>query len=247
MGVLHSEIYAGNLRAHIANPEASFALTCWELARRGDRIPHEASFIRQRIDWLRADMMILRGADTGSLRYDAYGANIAAHSGFDMTGKSLSEFKGALFDFYRDCYARVLATHEPLATVHRLGNYNERPTWERVILPVEEAAGGTALYVLNRVRKLQHDVALISSRARGNGVLALQFRRDEAGVITDAFIAGANAAALAMTGRRLDELLDKSIRDCFPGVVHHAIWPRYLEVAETREEQTFRVDYRMDG
>ncbi|MGL4243425.1 MAG: hypothetical protein ACRCTI_20110, partial [Beijerinckiaceae bacterium] len=48
-------------------------------------------------------------------------------------------------------------------------------------------------------------------------------------------------------GRRLDELLDKSIHDCFPGVVHHAIWPRYLEVAETREEQTFRVDYRMDG
>jgi PAS domain-containing protein len=104
-----------------------------------------------------------------------------------------------------------------------------------------------ALHVVNRVRKLQDDVALISSRARGNGVLVVQFRRDAHGVIADAVIAGANAAALRMTGRRLDEVLDKPIRDCFPGVIHYALWERYLQVAETRQEQTFQIDYRLDG
>jgi hypothetical protein len=247
MGALYTEIYREDLRAHLANPEASYALTCWDLSRKGGGIPPEAAFLRHSLDWLKPDLMILRQAGDGDLVYEAYGSNIAARAGFDMTGKRLTEFQGAMYDFYSRVYAEVIRTEIPIATVHRLGNYDERPIWERVILPLREAGGGAALYVVNRIRKLQDDVALISSRAKGNGVIALQFKRAADGCIVDALIAGANAAALTMTGRRLDELLDRSIRDCFPGVIHHALWERYLQIAETREEQTFQIDYRLDG
>jgi hypothetical protein len=247
MGALYAETYAENLRAHLANPEASYALTCWDLARRGDAVPEEADLVKRRIGWLRPDLMILRGASCDDLVYDTYGAAIAVHAGFDMTGKRVADFQGALGDFYRDCYARVLSSERPLATLHRLGNYDERPMWERVILPVRDAAGATALYVVNRVRKLQDDFALLSSRAKGNAVIALQFSRTPDGAITDALIAGANRAAQTLTGRRLDEMVDRSIRDCFPGVVHLALWERFLVVAAKREEQTLQVDYQMDG
>jgi hypothetical protein len=199
------------------------------------------------MDWLMPDMMVLRRGADGGFYHAHYGARIAHHAGFDMTGKALADFQGVLGEFYSACYDRVLATDAPLATVHRLGNYNERPLWERVILPVVQADGGRALYVVNRVRKLEDDIALLSSRARGNGVIALQFRRDADGTIVDALIAGANTAAQKMTGRRLDELLDRSIRDCFPGIIVHALWWRYLEVAATRIEQAFQIDYQEDG
>ncbi len=247
MAALYTEVYDKDLRAGLSNPEASFALACWELARGAAAAPAEEALRRMHIDWLMPDMMVLRRGADGGLFYAHYGATIARHAGFDMTGKALAEFQGALGEFYRTCYDRVLATGAPLATVHRLGNYDERPMWERVILPVVQADGQSALYVVNRVRQLQDDIALLSSRARGNGVIALQFRRDADGTIVDALIAGANAAAQKMTGRRLDELLDRSIRDCFPGVIVHALWWRYLEVAATRIPQTFQIDYRMDG
>lgn len=247
MGALYTEVYEADLQQHLRNPEASFALSCWELARGERDVPDEADLLRHKIDWLKPDLMIIRKGADGELFYEAYGANIAAGAGFDMTGRSLAEFKGMLGDFYRACYSLAAGTRKPVATVHRLGNYNERPMWERVILPVRESAGGLAFYVINRLRKLQDDFALISSRTKGNGVIALQFTRDADGCILDALITGANPAALAMTNRRLDELLDRSIRDCFPGVIHFALWDRYIEVAATKTEQMFHVDYRMDG
>jgi PAS domain-containing protein len=247
MGALYTEIYDSDIRGRLSNPEASFALSCWELARGVATLPTEEALLRMRLDWLMPDVMVLRRGPDSGLVYAHYGARIAEHAGFDMTGKALADFQGAIGDFYRECYDRVLASDAPLATVHRLGSYDERPIWERVILPVLQADGQRALFVVNRVRKLEDDIALLSSRARGNGVIALQFRRDPGGSIVDAVIAGANAAAQKMTGRRLDELLDKSIRDCFPGVIVHALWWRYLEVATTRVEQAFQIDYRMDG
>jgi PAS domain-containing protein len=247
MGALFAETYDRDFRSHIANPEASFALTCWEIARRGADLPAEADFERRLVSWLHADLMILRVNGEGELYYAAYGATIAAVAGFDMTGKLVSDFKGVMGAFYRETYGRVLESRKPLATVHRLGHYSERPMWERLVLPVLDAQGQVAIYVVNRPRKLQDDFALIPSYARGNGVIALQFLRDEAGAIIDACIAGANAAAQRMTGRRLDELIDRSIRECFPGVVSHALWDRYLEVAAAKREQFFRIDYRADG
>lgn len=247
MSALYTEVYDTDIRNHLSNPEASFVLSCWELARENSTMPRESALVGMRIGWLMPDMMILRQGADGGLFYAHYGSTIAQRADFDMTGKPLSEFKGAVGAFFQECYARVFATGRPLVTVHRFGSFEDRPIWERVILPVVTDAEDVAFYVVNRVRKLEVDIALLSSRARGNGIIALEFRRDDAGQIVDAMITSANAAARRMTGRRPDELLERSIRDCFPGILVHAIWDRFLEVAVSREEQAFQVDYRLDG
>jgi PAS domain-containing protein len=246
MATLYTEVHEQDLMAHVANPKASFAYSCWLLACGGE-VPTEEAFLARRIDWLLPDMMILRPAGGGDFLYVHYGATIVAAAGFDMTGKRVADFQGEIGAFYRTWYANVVETGRPIATVHRLGAYNERPIWERVILPLRQADGEIALYVVNCVRQLGEDIAKLSAQSRGAGVMALQFQRDDRGIVTDALIAGANPAALQMTGRRLDEVLDRSIRECFPGVVHLMLWERYLEVSRTREEQSFRIDYRQDG
>jgi hypothetical protein len=246
MNTLYTEVFDADLRRHIANPEASFALACWEIARRDRGVPSESSFRRLNIDWLLPDVMILRHR-SGVLTYDHYGATIARHAGFDMTGKTVGDFKAELGEFYLTCYARVARDLKPLGTVHRLGRYNERPLWERLILPVRDDAGELVFYVVNRARKLQDDFAQLSARSRGAAIIALQFVRSPDGSIADAMISGANSSAQAITGRRLDELIDRSIRECFPGVVHLELWQRYLDVAVSKEGQAFQVDYRLDG
>jgi PAS domain-containing protein len=246
MTSLYTEVFETDLRRHISGPEASFALACWELARKGRQVPLESVFRSASIAWLMPDLMILRPQGDG-LVYDHYGANIASHAGFDMTGKPVADFKGALGAFYGHCYERVSRNLQPLGTVHRYGRYNERPMWERVILPLHDDQGRVVFYVVNRARKLHDDFTQLSARSRGAAIIALQFLRTPDGVITDAMISGANAPAQKLTGRRLDQLIDQSIRDCFPGVIHHALWDRYLDVAASKQEQAFQIDYRMDG
>jgi hypothetical protein len=246
MEALYCEVFDTDLRRHIANPEASFALACWELARRDGGIPAESAFRGATLGWLMPDMMILRQRH-GALIYDHYGETIARNAGFDMTGKPVADFNGVIGAFFLDCYARVARELRPLGTVHRLGQYNERPMWERLILPVRGDAGDPVFYVVNRVRKHQDDFAQLSVRSRGAAIIALQFVRGADGAICDAMISGANGLAQSLTGRRYDELVDRSIRECFPGVVHLALWERYMEVAATKKEQAFRIDYKLDG
>ncbi len=247
MSNIYTEVHDRNLAAALANPGASFLLSAWEFARNGADIPTEKALLDRSIGWLRPDLMILRRTPAGSLRYDHYGEQIARMAGFDMTGRLVSDFQGELRDFFLSCYERAVAGRRPLATLHRLGRYDELPMWERLITPVIAEDGDIALYVVNKVRKIADDFALVSARARGNGVIALQFVRDDAGDIHDALIAGANPAALRMTGRRFDELIGRPILECFPGVIRHALWERYLQVAASREPQALQLDYRADG
>lgn len=246
MELFYHEMFDSDLRQHIANPEASFALAMWDLARCARDIPTETMLRDKGLGWLMPDMMIMRRRAAGWM-YDHYGANIIRNAGFDMTGRAVADFKGVLRDFYIACYDRAESERRPLGTVHRLGRYDERPMWERMILPVEMEEGGIALYVVNRVRKHEDDFAKLTAQSKGAGIFALQFVRGPGGVIQDAVISGANAPARDMTGRRLDELLDQSIRHCFPGVVDLALWDRYLEVDMTKESQSFQIDYRQDG
>ena len=185
--------------------------------------------------------MILRPDQEGDLFYEFYGERIINHAGFDMTGMRVKDFKGALGEFFQSIYADVINRPRAVATVHRLGCFLERPLWERIILPFAKGGNVNALYVVNRARQLGQDFNLATAQAKGNGLIALQFRRDERGNIVDAIIVGANKAARDMTGRRLDELLDQSMRTCFPGIMEKGLWDRYLEISTTREAQALQA------
>jgi hypothetical protein len=243
---LYTEIHETDLHERLRSPETTFALTCWLVARGGKMMPEEADFAPRLQDWLKPDLMILRPDGAGELVYEFYGSRIVGHAGFDMTGKKVSDFNGVTRDFYLSVYARVIDELRPIATVHRLGHFNETPLWERLIMPVARQGMLSAIYVINRARKLGEDINLARPRQRCNGLIVLQFLRSN-GLISDAVIVGANKAARDMTGRRLDELLGRSMMECFPGIVGKGLWDRYIQVSATRQAQHVMLDYRQDG
>ncbi|MGL5139148.1 MAG: PAS domain-containing protein [Beijerinckiaceae bacterium] len=247
MSLLYTELYENDLQAKIRNPEVSFALSTWEIQRSPGALPSEAIFLRSRLDWLMQDVMLLRHDADGDLVYQHYGQRIAAAAGFDMTGKKVSDFKGALGDFYRALYSRTIAERRAFVSVHRLGHFSERPMWERVILPLSTDGAVSALFVVNRVLDLGKELSLTLPRTRLSGVLSLQFVRDTAGTVTDIVIIGANKRALSMIGRRLDQITERSMREAFPGIDAFGLWEDYIKVATTREPAYRLLDYAADG
>ncbi|MGL4637064.1 MAG: hypothetical protein ACRCWF_13860 [Beijerinckiaceae bacterium] len=247
MSTLYSEVFETDVQSKLRNPEASFALSHWTISRRGKAMPEESAFDIASLDWLKQDVMIIKPDEAGDLIYSYYGSRIALHAGFDMSGKRVKDFKGALGDFYQDIYERVMRDPHPVGTVHRLGHFKERPMWERVILPVAKEEVFSALYVVNRVLDLDHEFNLAAARARNSGIIALQFTRDESNTITSGIIIGANKAARDMTGRRLDELIDVSIHTCFPGIVEKGLWQKYLDVSASQKPINLIIEYNLDG
>jgi PAS domain-containing protein len=246
---MFAEIHEEKLEDVLRHPASALLLALWDVARKGRRVPVRAAFEAQPVlATMLDDLMILDRQPDGDLLYRHYGSQIAAHAGFDMTGKRVSDFKGVLGVFYREVYARAIEERRTFVTLHRLGHFRERPLWERLILPLADVGDAvTTLVVVNRVRELDEDIPQIRVRQRGNGLLVLQFIRDAAGEVTDAVIAGANQAARQMTGRRLDELIDVPIREAFPAVVDRGLYEAYLAVGRSRQPRNLIVDYDADG
>jgi PAS domain-containing protein len=244
---MFTKVFETDFDSCLAAPEASFLHTLWVMSRCGHDIPFETDLPMRRLDYLRDDLMILRPLEGRDWFYEHYGKGIALNAGFDMTGRKVSDFQGVLRDFYADIYERVRRERRPLATLHRLGNFGERPLWERIILPVGTYRTVTGLYVVNKVREMENDISQLTARARGRGLIVLQFSRNEYGTIVDAIVVGANALALGITGRRLDEMIGQSMLALFPGLIEAGLWSLYLKVAETQNPESRDVDYDKDG
>jgi PAS domain-containing protein len=244
---LFAEVHDDDLHSRLRNPAASFALTLWLMSQGSRSYPEEATLREAGIDRFGGDLMILRPLPGDDWFYEHYGARIAQDAGFDMTGRRVSDFHGVLSTFFRDIYARAVRERRPIATLHRYGHYRERPLWERLVLPVATDGVLSGLYVINRVREIDQDLSYIKTRARENGLIVLQFRRDKTGHVAEAVIVSANKAAREMTGRRLDELVEQPICAMFPDLAGTALWRRYLEVAETRQPQQLFATCGADG
>lgn len=243
---LFFEVHDHDLQNKLQSPQGSFALSQWVVARGDAAMPDRDRFMNAHLEWLKPDAMVLVPDEAGALVYRHYGSRIVEQAGFDMTGRRVGDFRGSLRRFFQSVYDDVLARPRPVVSVHRLGHFRERPMWERVILPLASDGAVAALYVVNMVRDIDREFNAFKARNQMNGLIALQFVRDADGGIIDAVIVGANRLARDMTGRRLDELLDRPVRECFPGVTAAGLWERYLDVAATRRPQSFVLDYGHD-
>jgi hypothetical protein len=150
---LFCDVFENELHSSLQNPDASFLLALWQMARDGDGIPPETRMPAAQIRRLKPQLMILRPAGDGDWLYESYGAEIAQHSGFDMTGRRVSDFQGELGAFFRGLYLRAMEERRPFGSIHRIGADRTSPLWERLILPVGSADAVTGLYVVNRVRE----------------------------------------------------------------------------------------------
>jgi PAS domain-containing protein len=244
---MFTKVFEADFDSCLAAPEASFLHTLWVMSRGVRDMPLESDLPSKRLDYLRDDLMILRPLEGRDWFYEHYGKSIALNAGFDMTGRKVSDFQGVMGEFYTQVYERVCRERRPLATWHRLGAFDERPLWERIILPVGTARTVTGLYVVNKVREMEKDISHLTARARGRGLIVLQFRRNAQHEIVEATIVGANALARTITGRRLDEMIGQSMLKLFPGLVEAGLWSLYLKVAETQHPEIRDVDYDKDG
>jgi hypothetical protein len=239
---MFTEVQRADLRQAVLNPQASFALACWTMAR-GDRgLPHESTYQRYLNSSLRDDMVVMRVLPGGEFLYGHFGANVECRAGYSMAGRLVSDFGGTLRDFHTALYSEVVRSRSPIASLHRLGHYRERPLWDRLILPCADEGGIHALYAVNIVREIQHDAKNLKVCSRENGLLVLDFEYDEDGEPLDAVIIGANNAALAITGRRLDEILDRSAAECFPSIRESGLWQTFHEVARTRQSRNCQLN-----
>lgn len=244
---MYTKVFETDFDSCLAAPEASFLYTLWVMSRGLNDMPAETALPSKRLDYLRDDLMILRPLDGQDWLYEHYGKGIALNAGFDMTGRKVSDFQGVMGEFYAEIYDRVRRERRPLATLHRLGEFGERPLWERIILPVGTDRTVTGLFVVNKVREMENDISQLTARARGRGLIVLQFVRNPEREIVDATVVGANALARTITGRRLDEMIGRSMLVLFPGLVEAGLWSLYLKVAETQQPEVRDVDYDKDG
>jgi hypothetical protein len=110
----------------------------------GPRAPRAADIDPLRMRGALGYVMLMDAVDDGrDFRYRLYGSAIAERSGFDATGKLISEIAVTpLREFflasYRACRARVtplFTRHVPPYDVHVV-------SWDRLILPLNDGQGG---------------------------------------------------------------------------------------------------------
>lgn len=106
-------------------------------------------------------IMILDSIDDGTdFRYRLYGSKIAARTGFDMTGKRVSELTSSpvMAVFFGAAYRAVRARCEPLVTVHSPPPEISATKWTRLILPLANDAGGVERLIVGNMPGARHDL-----------------------------------------------------------------------------------------
>jgi hypothetical protein len=244
---MYTDVQRIDLSQKLHDPQASFALASWNLARGQHAAPDEATFSRFLSPFLKDDLVVIHALPGDEFQYEHFGTNVAARAGYSMAGKRVSDFGGKLREFHTALYAEVATSLSPIASLHRLGHYRERPLWDRLILPCADERGVQALYAINMVREIQNDAHDLKVHSLENGLLVVGIEHDQGTDACEAQIIGANNAALSITRRRLDELLDRPVLACFPRIRDNGLWQSLLEVARTRLPRVCRLQPSDDG
>jgi hypothetical protein len=91
-----------------------------------------------------------RGAD---FRYRLFGSKIALVSGFDVTGRLVSQHPASpyIVAFTLAAYRAVLQRGEPMATVHSPPPAVSTTVWHRLVLPLAGASGAIERFLVGNV------------------------------------------------------------------------------------------------
>jgi len=206
-----------DIDAQVGNSTIVHLLQLWRRhhARADGALPRYDDLSPSRLDWCAGDLMVLEPAGDGDFRYLHYGANIAAASGFDMTGRVTSEFRSEVGRFFREKYLQCLDDARPLYTVHRGSHAPTVHTWERLLLPAR-AGDAPRLVVFNRPMAMRHEFLQSVLESTGTGVMYLAAVRDAAPERVDFHVVSVNRAAAQMLQSDVHQLSDRRVRDALP-------------------------------
>jgi hypothetical protein len=134
----------------IADPRtAAFRAWCRGLPWTGGPPPHALASPEALEPWLDFLMMLEPVGGGADFRYLLYGSAIAKYSGFDMTGRHVSQFASKTGAFFLDCYRECAANGTPLLThnvaEHALGLLR----WERLLCPFAADDGTIRIVTTN--------------------------------------------------------------------------------------------------
>ena len=179
--------------------------------------------------------------------YLHYGSGIAEKSGFDMTGRMVSEFKGELSQFFHSAYQTVLKRGVPQYTSHFSVHAAQVCTWERLILPVIDASGHPLLVVYNLPKHTRVDLIDTILESSLDGVFYIAALRGLSSEIEDFIFMMSNPKASEILGKSPEDYLYRRLCDVFPGVIESPAFDAYVRVATTGTPESFRLHYPHDG
>jgi diguanylate cyclase (GGDEF)-like protein len=162
------------------NPDVLALLRHWRASLGDQPRGTLAMFHAGRWPALSARLMLLQREGDGFV-YGHYGSEIARYSQGDMTGRRVSDFGGRLTEFFTACYRDALASDQPIYTVHVSDRSQAVFTWERLILPLVDEAGGDWVLTYGHPLQMRHQLYASVLDATGDALLALRRVRDVQG------------------------------------------------------------------
>lgn len=240
---MYFEIHSDRLEERANAPEARRLLRAWHaLVERFDHAPYEA-FEPDGLGPIAGHLMVMRPEAGEDYLYTYYGTDVLATTGFDMTGRSTSQFTGEVGAFVREFYNAAMTGGQPLIAVNHSALAAHAYVWERLALPCRTREGEPRLVVFARPREFRHDLFAAAFEASSEGMLALRLIRDAAGQAVDGMIVAANRKAATIMACSLDEMTNGRFATLFPELVARGALERYAQVAQTREALHFEAHY----
>lgn len=236
---MYREVHAEDIAERATLPAVRAALAIYRALAAGGEIPEaDAVFAACRGEH-EANLMVLAPLPDGSWRYEHYGSAVAAASGLAMQGKTTRDFKGEVSVFFESCYRMAAETRRPILTLHKGRDPGQLNLWERLILPVRDAGGGTGFVVYNAPISARPELLSSILHASNDGIFSLAAVRDADGRMVDAIIDTANRQASVFAATPLSGLLGRRARKVLPAVTRPDHWPELVAVVEERRTARF--------
>lgn len=195
----------------------------------------------------KAHMAVVVPVPQGGFFYRHYGQAIVAVTGFDMTGKQTSDFDSEVGRFFSQIYEQASVDQKPIFTLHRASHALNVHVWERLVLPFPARNGEVVLAAVIIPREFKSEFLQAVLASSPDAIFAIRSVRDDAGHVADAIIVAANDRFARLMGRTVGHLEGRRLREMMPGHWSNEIWPRYIQVIDTRKPDTFETEYRQDG
>ncbi|MEM6665292.1 MAG: PAS domain-containing protein [Pseudomonadota bacterium] len=144
-------------------------------------------------------MMRLARTSDGDWVYTVYGAEVVAMSGFDMSGRCISEFPDDVAVFFSTQYDRACVKNTPCYSLHVAKLAKHAQTWERLILPCR-TGDHQEVVVYNAPRYHRTKVVGDMVETAPIGLMAVSCLHDGSSSVRDFVVIEANQAAASMLG-----------------------------------------------
>lgn len=240
---VRQEIHTHGISERAHAPEISALLEHYSgFAMDGLGAPY-AAFNLAALDQYRDNLVILMPDKIGDYAYLHYGRDIIRASGFDMTGRRVSNLPPEMAISTIRSLDRALELGCALYIVQRTMQTTLASVWESLLLPVVTEAGDRYVTVFTKPIEFREQLLSTVLDASNDGIFALSPIRTQDNRIEDAMITTANRRGAEIIGSQITKLINRSALKNLPILTENNLWERCLTVMETGQIDRFETNY----